>query len=268
MMTTKNFIKYITIGTLAKLANVSVETIRYYQRIGRGESYFRSRLQIANMRYEISGLDSAINYLRFIEPRTEGDYVEIALARHYLLLQEYKYEDAFGYINDSLVYLPDNVDMLYARALVAAEINEIAIAESDLRAIIARYPEHANALNALGYTLADQTDRYEEARDLIAQALEIEPDQGHILDSMGWVLYRLEDYAGAITYLLKAFEVMPEAEVATHLGEVYWESGQQQLARDIWLRAYELDASNELLLKTIERYGQQELYASQQVIKD
>ena len=84
---------------------------------------------------------------------------------------------------------------------------------------------------------------------------------------MGWVLYRQGDYEGAITHLLKAFEVMPEAEVATHLGEVYWENGQEQAALDIWMKAYEIDESNKILLETLERYGQQELYANHQASK-
>ncbi len=240
----------------------------YYERIGRGENYFSAQIQIANMRYETRGLTSAINYLRLIDPRTEGEYIQISLTRHYLLLQDNEYEDAFGYINDSLVYLPDNVDMLYARALVAAELKQMTVVESDLRSIISRFPDHSNALNALGYTLADQTDRYQEAEELIARALELEPDEGHILDSMGWVLYRQGDYEGAIEHLKRAFEVMPEVEVATHLGEVYWENGQQQEAHDIWAKAYALDAGNKLLLETLERYGQQELYASNQVTSE
>ena len=85
---------------------------------------------------------------------------------------------------------------------------------------------------------------------------------------MGWVLYRQGDYEGAIEHLKRAFEVMPEVEVATHLGEVYWENGQQQEAHDIWAKAYALDAGNKLLLETLERYGQQELYASNQVTSE
>ena len=237
----------------------------YYQQVSRGENYFRAQLQIANMRYETRGIDSAINVLRRITPRTEGEFIELALARHYLLMQEYKYDEAFGYINDSLVYLPDNDDLLYARALVAAELKEIEIAESDFLTIIERNPEHANALNALGYTLADQTDRYEEAKSFILKALELRPKEGHILDSMGWVLYRLEDYQGAITYLEQAFDELPEAEIAAHLGEVYWEYGQRQQALEIWQKAYELDAENAVLLETLERYEQLELYAKQDV---
>lgn len=235
----------------------------YYERVGRGEYFFRAQLQIANMRYEIRGLTSAVNFLRRIRPRTEGEFIEIALSRHYMLMQDHQYEEALGYINDSLVYLPESDDLVYARALVAAELKELAIAESDFRAIIERNPEHANALNALGYTLADQTDRYEEAKELILKALELRPQQGHILDSMGWVLYRLEDYQGAISYLQQAYDVMKEAEVATHLGEVYWESGQQQQAREIWQEAYELDPNNLVLLETLKRYGQLEQYAKQ-----
>ncbi len=237
----------------------------YYEQVARGENYFRAQLQIANMRYETRGIDSAINVLRRVTPRTEGEFIELTLSRHYLLMQDHMYEEAMGYINDSLVYLPDSDDLVYARALVAAELKKVDIAESDFLAIINRNPEHANALNALGYTLADQTERYQEAKQYIQKALELEPTEGHILDSMGWVLYRLEDYEGAISFLKQAFEVLPEAEIAAHLGEVYWEYGQRQQAMEIWQKAYELDAKNAVLLETLERYEQLEQYAKQDV---
>ena len=233
----------------------------FYQRIGEGDSYFSAQLQVANMRYETKGLKSALNLLRDLSPTTEGEYVEIALSRHYLLMQEDEYEDALGYINDSLVYLPNNLELIYARALVASELKNIEIAENDFRSILAVQPDHVNALNALGYTLADQTQRYDEAKELIARALEFRPDSAHILDSMGWVLYRLNDFEGAISYLQQAFAASPEAEVAAHLGEVYWKSDQQEKARDIWRQAYEIDSDNKVLIDTLKRFGQLDQYA-------
>lgn len=230
---------------------------QHFQKITSEDNFLRAQLQVANMRFHTRSLKDAINTLRALDPLTEEDYVDIAITRHYLLMQGREYEEALGYINETLIYLPDNTELKYARALVAAELNEVQTAEQDLRYIIGLQPNHANALNALGYTLADQTDRYEEAKALISKALELRPKDAHILDSMGWVLYRLKDFDGALDYLQQAFEVSAEVEVGAHLGEVLWESGQHDKANDVWRNALDIDAENPLLQKTLLKYGVQ-----------
>lgn len=227
----------------------------YYQEISGDELYFRAQLQVANMRYQTLGLKDAINTLRGLEPQTEQEYIDRATTRHYLLMQEHQYEEAFAAINETLVYLPENVDLRYARALVAAELKEIATVEEDLRFVIEKQPDNADALNALGYTLADQTERYEEAKELIAKALELRPEEAHILDSMGWILYRLDDLDGAIKYLQQAYDISPQAEIAAHLGEVLWEKGEQERARVVWGEGLEDDSDSPVLMETMERYG-------------
>lgn len=246
------------------LARYAVDEEKYlkaeklYQQIETKENYFRAQLQVANMRYHTRGLKHAINYLRGLEPETEAEYVDVAVTRHYLLMQDYQYEEAFGHINETMVYLPDNLELAYARALVAAELKELDVVEQDLRLVIERQPDHANALNALGYTLADQTERYQEAKELIAKALELRPNDAHILDSMGWVLYKMKDYSGAIEYLEKAYADDGEVEIAAHLGEVFWESGQKGKANQIWQQALAKDGNNPVLKKTIAHYSKLE----------
>ena len=225
-----------------------------YQQIQGDDLYFRAQLQVANMRYKTSGLNRALNILHLLEPESEDQYIDLAITRHYLLMQEKEYEEAFAFINETIVYLPENEELVYARSLVAAELGEIDVVESDLRGIIQRDPNHANALNALGYTLADQTDRYDEAKELISKALELRPTDAHILDSMGWVLYRLNDFENAIIYLQKAYDDSSEVEIAAHLGEVLWESGEREKATEIWVEALERDPSNTVLNETLERY--------------
>jgi len=216
---------------------------------------FRAQLQVANMRYETQGVDIAVNTLWTIEPQTNAQWIEVVQTRHYLLMRAHQYDEALGYINEAIVYLPDDLDLLYSRALVAAELNDVAIAEQDLRTIIERNPKHANALNALGYTLADQTERFEEARDLIQKALELRPEDAHILDSMGWVAYRLNDLETAVEFLQKAYDASPEIEIAAHLGEVLFESGDITAANEIWRKSFDEDSTNPVLLETLERYG-------------
>lgn len=228
---------------------------RYYQAIKGQENYFRAQLQVSNMRYLTRGLKSAIDTLRALNPRTEAEYIDRATTRHYLLMKDNQYEEAFGAINETLAYLPENLDLVYARALVAAELGELKTAEEDFRFIISKHPNHADALNALGYTLADQTDRYEEAKELIAKALELRPKDAHILDSMGWVFFRLKQHDQAIDYLQQAYDEAPEAEVAAHLGEVFWVKGEVEKAKLIWQEAFEKESDNPLLTKTLERFG-------------
>ena len=207
------------------------------------------------MRYHTRGIKTAINTLRALEPETEAQFIEVALTRHYLLMQDHQYEEAFGSMNETLVYLPDNTTLLYARALVAAELKKIDLAEADFKSVLSSEPNHANALNAYGYTLADQTDRYEEALALISRAIELRPEDAHILDSMGWILYRMDQKAEAIEFLEKAFAVSPEIEIAAHLGEVFWESGDTERARQVWQESYDTDQKNPVLNETLERYG-------------
>lgn len=228
---------------------------RLFDQIEDESLYVRAQIQVANIRNQTQGLERAVNTLRALRPRTEDDFLQVAITRHYLLMSARQYDEAFGYINETLVYLPDNLELLYARALVAAELQKIGVAEADLRRIIAQQPKHANALNALGYTLADQTNRYAEAKELILKALVLRPSDAHILDSMGWVSYKLKDFATAIEFLKKAYAASPEAEVAAHLGEVLWESGEQDKARAVLLRSYAEDSDNPILNEVIERYG-------------
>jgi len=136
---------------------------------------------------------------------------------------------------------------------VAAQLGRVDLAEADLRLVLAEDPDNATALNALGYTLADQTDRYEEAEELIQRAYALQPDDASIIDSMGWVAYRLGRPEEAEGYLARAWELSENAEIAAHLGEVLWHLGRIDEARAIWNKGLTSDAENAVLAATIER---------------
>ncbi len=171
------------------------------------------------------------------------------LAKHGLV------QDAIALLDEALLELPDNLSLLYARAMLYEQGNALAAMEGDLRAIIKIDPKNATALNALGYTLADQTTRYQEALDLISQALALEPDEPAILDSMGWVLFRLGRLDESLEYLLRAYTEFNDAEVAAHLAEVLWARGDTEAARNIWQDALQREPGHPILVNTLERLG-------------
>jgi tetratricopeptide (TPR) repeat protein len=149
---------------------------------------------------------------------------------------------------------PANDDVLYARSLVAEKLDLLDQMEQDLRDILARDPEDARALNALGYTLADRTDRYQEALGYIEKAAIKAPDDPAVIDSLGWVHYRLGNLELARKHLQRAYDLSGDAEIAAHLGEVLWQLGDRAGAEAVWREARESQPENDVLERTIQRF--------------
>ena len=170
-----------------------------------------------------------------------------------LLARENEIAAALAVINEALQQMPDSTALRYARAMLAEEQGDLALLESDLRRIIAEEPDNATAMNALGYTLANRTQRYEEAYGLISQALALQPNEPAIMDSMGWVLYRMNRNEEALDYLARAYAAFPDPEVAAHLGEVLWVSGDTGKAKQVWQGALLKDPDNPVLVETLQR---------------
>ena len=172
-----------------------------------------------------------------------------------LLAQAGLKDDALAVYNAAVLAFPESNNLLYARSMLAEQLGDLALMESDLRDIIQREPDNATALNALGYTLANKTERYGEAYELITRALALQPDEPAILDSMGWVLYRKGRYDEALEYLTRAYNEFPDPEVAAHLGEVLWVSGDTEAATSVWQGALVRDPQHKVLRETLERLG-------------
>ena len=179
-----------------------------------------------------------------------------------LLTQAGDEKAALEVLNAGVAQFPDSTNLLYARSMAAEQLNDLAMMERDLRLIISNHPENTTALNALGYTLANRTDRYSEAYELITRALALQPDEPAILDSMGWVLYRKGNYQEALDYLTRAYADFPDAEVAAHLGEVLWVSGDTEAATLVWRGALMRDPQHRVLRETLQRLGVESLDAS------
>lgn len=224
----------------------------WYQK-AQGKSHFDAQVRIARIRAERGEVRGAREILQQLRAQAGPDSVPIYLIEEEILRDIKQYEVAMEVLNQALAAHPDEHDLLYARALLAVPMGRLDILERDLRRIIERDPKHADALNALGYTLADQTDRYQEARGYIQRALDLKPDSPAILDSMGWLQYRLGNYHEALRYLRRAFKLLPDAEIAAHLGEVLWVLGERAQARQIWGEALERDPDSEPLQRAMGR---------------
>jgi tetratricopeptide (TPR) repeat protein len=151
--------------------------------------------------------------------------------------------------------MPDTVEIKYELAMMYERNERLNDTERLLREVIELDPGHAHSYNALGYSLADRNQRLPEALKLITRALEIAPNDPFIMDSMGWIKFRLGDYVAAVQYLEKAYRVRPEADIAAHLGEALWMLGQRDAALEIWKKALVKEADNATLQETIKRLG-------------
>ena len=150
---------------------------------------------------------------------------------------------------------PNSAELLYDYAMVAEKVERFDVLETSLRKVIQLKPDHAHAHNALGYTLADRNQRLPEAYALIEQALKLSPEDPFILDSMGWVLYRMNQNEAALTFLKRAHEIRSDAEISAHYGEVLWVAGRQDEARKVWSGALKQSPANELLLATVKKFS-------------
>lgn len=244
------------LGAIAEEQERFEDAIDWYRRVS-GETHFvDAQMRIARVLIKLDRPDSARYFIAEMREANPELALGLFLAEAELVSKEVDNNAAYEVYAEALHTFPDNIDIIYARALFAARIGDIEQSEQDLRYLLAREPDDADFLNALGYTLADMTDRYEEAHELIKQALALKPDEPAIIDSMGWVLFKLGELDASRDYLQKAFDISGDAEIGAHLGEVLWTTGELDAAREIWKKAFENHSENPVLLQTMERFSQ------------
>lgn len=228
------------------------EAVRWYESIERGDQALAARLRVAGVLGRQGRLDEARAYLHTLE--AEGaERVQVLIAEAQLLRDADRHRDAYELLGKALKAQPEQPELLYDYALTAEKLERYDVLESSLRKLIKLKPDHAHAYNALGYSLADRNQRLPEARKLIERALELSPEDYYIIDSMGWVLYRMGDLKGAEQYLRRAHLGRPDAEISAHLGEVLWAMGERAEAERVWQEALKSHPENDLLQETMKR---------------
>ncbi|MGN7724416.1 tetratricopeptide repeat protein [Luteimonas sp. 22616] len=248
----------LLLGQTAEFLDRHAEALEWYRSVAGGPPRAQARLRIAKVLHDMDRDAEAWAALRELQADASVD--DDARRNGYLLEAELRMDDgdAKGELDTyarGLAAYPDDPELLYARGLMWERRDDIARAEADLRRILVADPENVAALNALGYTLADRTNRFDEALQLIDRARVADPDNPAIIDSHGWVLYRLGRNDEALAELRRAFALQKDAEIGAHLGEVLWVTGNKDEARKYFEEARKLDPDNRSLKRALEKTG-------------
>ena len=241
------------LGQLEDEAGNPALALEWYQQV-RGPNAADAQLRIAGIFAEQGEMTRAREILQRLRDQSPEDQPMLFLIEAELLRDQDLNGEALDVYSAALERYPDSGDLLYARALHAVELGQVDMLERDLRHLLIKDPDNVDALNALGYTLADRTDRLAEAYSFIERALQLRPEEPAILDSMGWVLYRMGRLEQAEPYLRRALDMVFDAEIAAHLGEVLWAMGRRDEARNVWEKAMDEDPEHEYLLRVIGRH--------------
>jgi len=230
------------------------QALFHYQQVQRrSNAFLNAQREALRLQVELEQFDEAVAWAAQMSAR------DAALAPAYpallaeALINAGHHERALAVLDQALLDHPQNVDLLFARTLLHERAGRQEAAERDLQRIIAINPNDARALNHLGYSLTVRTDRYQEALELIERAIDISPDDPAIIDSLGWVQFKLGYLDDALYNLQRAYAAFPDPEVAAHLGEVLWVSGKEAEALLIWEQALEADPDSEHVLDAMER---------------
>ncbi|TDR53870.1 Flp pilus assembly protein TadD [Halomonas ventosae] len=247
---------FLLLGAIAEEEGEVDNALLYYRQVPEGEQFLTARLSAARMLIEDDRLLDARAFLRLERLRHEAYRSELVSLEVELLDEAGRVEQADALLDSELSQHPDDERLRYQRAMRAFADDDLAAMEADLRHIIEADPDNANALNALGYTLADADleGRLEEARELIERAHALEPDNPAILDSQGWVRYRQGDPEGALPWLERAWTAMPDQEIAAHLIEVLWALGEEQRARALLEEARQRFEERPLIDELLQRH--------------
>lgn len=241
------------LGKIAEGEQRPEEAVYQYRQVTEGQQVLPAAMRVAEILTEHDNLSAAREHLSNLRTTYPALRENLFQMEGELLIRLERLDEAYDLLTSALSNEPDNINLLYSRSIVSAEQRDLAAAEKDLRAILAQDEDNPTALNALGYTMANLSDRHDEALDLIKRAMALEPDNPAIIDSLGWVYFRKGDLERAQQYLSQAFEAFPDGEVAAHYGEVLWQRGLREEAETVWRKGLETSPNDSTLLETLER---------------
>ena len=246
---------HLYLGRSAERQKDDVKALSWYDKIQPGENYLDGRLSAANVIARTKNVDAAIKMLDDVNDLTPEQQMLVVQTEASMLNQAKREQEAFDMLQKATQNWPNAVEIIYDFAMAAERVGKLDVMETELRKSMKLKPDFAAAYNALGYSFADRNIKLQEAKNLIETALTLQPDDHYMLDSLGWVHYRLGNLDKAAESLRKAYEVQADPEIAAHLGEVLWKQGKQEEAKKIWASALKEHPENATLVATNKKFN-------------
>jgi tetratricopeptide (TPR) repeat protein len=242
------------LGQLAEQRRDRDAAIGHYEQVTPGDEFLPALGRVIDLRLQAGDFDSLHAHLGALRNSHPEHAVRLYLLESELLMQRKAYKEGHTLLSEALRRHPGQQALLYARSMFSEKRRDLPLLERDLREILTREPDNAVALNALGYSLLNMSNRYAEAYQLIQRAHELKPDDPAILDSLGWAEYRRGNLGEARRLLERAYAAFPDEEVAAHLGEVLFRLGEKEKARELLLNALQKDPNSDLVREAIRRF--------------
>lgn len=228
--------------------------MEWFRSVARGNQFLPAQVRYAFLLSKKGKMSEARKHLQQLPVKNDQQRAYLIVTEAELLREAGDYQKVFYILSSGLKKLPDYPELLYDRAMAAEKIGKLDILEKDLRKLIQLKPDHAHAHNALGYSFAEHSNRLPEALELIKKAIKLSPEDPYIIDSLGWVHYRMGNLNKGVIYLKQAFVIKPDPEIAAHLGEVLWMQGTKEEAKEIWRSTIKSHPENEVLLNTMKKF--------------
>jgi len=245
---------YYYLGQLSEVKKNDEEALQNYRKVQEGEHVYAARLRAAYLIYKGGRLEDAREYLHQTVAENSQQRVQLVMVESQLLREAKKLDAAYQILAQELEKLPNHPELLYAAGMLADQLGKHEAFEQMMRKVILVKPDHAQAYNALGYSLLDRNERVREGMELVEKASQLAPEDVAIIDSVGWGYYRLGDLPKSLEFLRRAYAANPDPEIAAHLGEVLWMQGEKDQAKKIWSDARKSNPDNAVLQEAMKKF--------------
>ena len=248
-----NTLRYY-LGQIAEERKQADEALAWYGKVAAGEQVVPAAARYAFILARQNKVADARAHLQAVQARNPQQQVQLTQAEAQVLREARAYQESFTLLGSALEVQPDHPDLLYDYAMAAEKVDRLDLVEAKLKRLIELKPDHAQAYNALGYTFAERNIRLKEAREFIDKALKLSPQDPFILDSMGWVQYRLGNMTEGADFLRRAYTQRADPEIAAHLGEVLWAQGKKSEAEQLWRGSLRDNPASDELRSVIHKF--------------
>ena len=246
---------YGYLGRSAERQKDDTKALNWYDKIQGGDHYLDGRLSAASVIARTKNVDAAIKMLDEVDDLAPEQQILVIQTEANMLSLVKRNQESFDLLDKAASTWPNSAEIVYDHAMAAERVGKYDIMETELRKLIKAKPDFAAAYNALGYSFADRNVKLPEAQTLLETAVKLAPDDHYMLDSLGWVHYRLGNLDKAADFLRKAYAVQADPEIAAHLGEVLWKQGKLEEAKKLWASALKDFPENDVLLATTKKFN-------------